>query len=132
MSDTRLSFKKQRDAKIGILMMIFPKDIAEMIYDYQDESLLEKLEKRKILNLLRELEWNGTKLSQKYDIDSDLEMMRCEYDVHQSIMMKKREEEYIKKNLQLSLKYINGYIESMGGPELDMNTFYDICRMIKK
>jgi hypothetical protein len=103
-----------------------------MIYDYQDESLLEKLEKRKILNLLRELEWNGTKLSQKYDIDSDLEMMRCEYDVHQSIMMKKREEEYIKKNLQLSLKYINGYIESMGGPELDMNTFYDICRMIKK
>lgn len=109
-------------------MMIFPKEIALMIYDYQDSSLEDKLN---MLRLLRELEWDGVKLSQKYDIDSDLEMMRCEYDIHRSIMMKKREEEYIKNQMQLPLKCINGYIKSMGGPEIDMNRFYNICQMIK-
>ena len=107
---------------INDLTNIFPKVIAKIITDYDyDTVILDKLD---ILRKLGEIKQRGINLSQNYNLDSDLEMMTHEYNLHQQILKRNLERQYMENIISTGTKFIGQYFG------FDLHEFSDMCKKI--
>lgn len=93
---------------------VFPTVIAEIICDYDDTLLLDKLV---VLRKLRTLQDYGIKLSQHYNLESNLEMMQYEYDLHYELRNASLERESLKNIAQIATECIEVIGTLCMGPE---------------
>jgi hypothetical protein len=104
---------------INDLTNIFPKVIAKIITDYDYDVILDKLD---ILRKLGEIKQLGVNLSQNYNLDSDLEMMTYEYNIHQQILKRNLEREYMEIIISTGTYFIGQYFG------FDLHEFSDMCK----
>lgn len=103
------------------LLNIYNVTNAEKPLNKHQKEMLDKME---MLRCLSELAAEGIKISQNYDMSSDYEAMKFEYDLHKKIRENKHKQKLEKMEILMKLSELQKQGVKLS-QEYDMNSIYD-------